>query len=866
MSDYLKSFYEKILPYVEKPSRYLGGELHQIKKDPARVKTRILLAFPETYNLGMSHLGFKILYHILNLRPDLWAQRTFAPWVDAEALHHKHQIPLLSWESGTPLYDFDIVGFSLQYELTYSNILTMLKLGKVPFYSAQRRPQDPLIIAGGPGAFSPEPLAEIFDLILLGDGEEAFLEIIEAYQTWRRGGASRENFLQAAAQIPGVYVPSLYEPQYDERGNFLRIAPRAGVPPLVEKRVVNLAGAAYPTCPVVSFAEVVHDRAVVEIARGCNRGCRFCQAGIIYRPARERSPREVMELCRRILAHTGMEEVSLASLSSGDYLGLEEIVAALIEEWSRQKVSVSLPSLRPEAVKAPLAAAIQKIRKTGFTLAPEAGSLRLRKVINKEISEEGLLASVQAAARLGWESIKLYFMLGLPTETLDDVEAIARLVFEIRRAAKAVKKGSFALKVSASSFVPKAHTPFQWAGQEEGELLREKQRILAGRLGGKSIDFSAPSVEMSFWEAVFSRGDRRLTPALIKAWESGCRFDGWSDQFKAGLWQKAFTDTGLNPAYYANRSRELGEALPWDHLSPGVDKGYLLSEYMRSLEETVTHDCRFAGYCQGCRACPDSSAYLAYWQARAQETLSLLPPPGKESLPPQAPMKMRFRWGKREPLKYLSHLELLRAWGRAFRRAGIPLSYSQGFNPQPKISLGLALPVSWESTAEYMDVTLQSPVTPREVLSRLQAHLPLGLEVYEAKTISRGGPSLNQTLGLAEYQITAEKKEDLGDEIGWRDFLAQEEIIITRQKARELKEINLRPFLVTVGPSAEEDKTLRMKIKITAGQSLRPEEVLAAYRSFRQNFGKPESASPLWKVQRTALWIEKDGNLLNPMI
>lgn len=868
MPDYLKSFQEKILPLVEKPSRYLGGEFHHVLKDPASVKTRILLAFPEVYNLGMSHLGFKILYHILNLRPDLWAERVFAPWGDAEALHRQHQIPLLSLESSTPLYAFDMVGFSLQYELTYTTILTMLDLGQVPFFSAERKERDPLIIAGGPCAFSPEPLADIFDLILLGDGEEAFLEIIETYQQWRASGGSRENFLQAAAQISGVYVPSLYWPQYDERGNFHGIHPQRNAPEVINKRLVELAGAAYPVCPVVPFAEVVHDRAVVEIARGCNRGCRFCQAGIIYRPARERSPREVVELCRQILANTGLEEVSLASLSSGDYPGLEEIVAALLEEWQQQKVSVSLPSLRPEAVRPQLAGAIQKVRKTGFTLAPEAGSPRLRKVINKEISEEGLLTSVAAAAGLGWESIKLYFMLGLPTETLEDVEEIARLSFEARRAASAAKRGSFAVKVSASSFVPKAHTPFQWVGQEEPELLREKQRLLSRRLRKQGVEFNAPSVEMSFLEAVFSRGDRRLTPALIKAWELGCRFDGWTDQLKTHLWEKAFLETGIAPAYYVNRPRELKEALPWDHLSPRVDKGYLISEYKRSLEGQVTPDCRFAGYCQGCQACPDSSAYLAHWQARSQEVLVF--PRAPALTRPEAPLRLRLHWGKREPLTYLSHLETLRAWGRIFRRAGIPLAYSQGFNPQPRISLGLALPVGWESTAEYMDVILQSPMPPQEVLLRLGSHLLPGLEAYEIKVIPAQGPSLNQTLALAQYHLRGAVKDDGEYQDGWRDFLKQSEIIVNRKKAKEIKKVNLRPFLLAVAPSPHPEEGLTIKLKISQGQSPRPEEVLAAYRSFIHDVihdGKEmEEASFRVKVKRTALWIEKDGKILNPMV
>lgn len=598
---------EHLLPKVEKPARYVGGEYNAVVKDWGRVAVKVAFAFPDVYEVGMSHLGLQILYHVVNSREDALMERVFAPWTDMERLMREEGVPLFTLESRRPLADFDIVAFTLQYELSFSSVLNMLDLAGIPVRTADRREGMPLVIAGGPCAFNPEPLADFLDAVFLGEAEDGFGEIIEAYREARAAGADRRGLLRALARVPGVYVPSFYRVVYDSAGRVREIAPvDEAAPARVVKRVIDdLDRAPYPTRPVVPSTGIVHDRAVLEVFRGCSRGCRFCQAGMIYRPVRERDPETLLDQADEVLRHTGYDELSLASLSTTDYSAIRPLVEQLVERYAGEKVGLSLPSTRVDAFAVDLARLIQKVRKSSLTFAPEAGTQRLRNVINKQVTEEDVLATARAAFEAGWLRIKLYFMLGLPTETLDDVEGInilARRVLATGEEA-GVPKGRLSVTVSVSTFVPKAHTPFQWEPFLHLDEVRERQAYLKRRLKGRGLVFHWHDPETSFLEAVFSRGDRRLGAALERAWRLGARLDGWHEHFRPDLWRQAFADVGLSPEDYAYRRYTYEDILPWDHLDAGVSKRFLVLEHKRALAGETTADCR-AGRCTGCGLCP----------------------------------------------------------------------------------------------------------------------------------------------------------------------------------------------------------------------------------------------------------------------
>ncbi|MGI6097294.1 MAG: TIGR03960 family B12-binding radical SAM protein [Dethiobacteria bacterium] len=594
-----------VLPRVTNPARYIGNEWNSVHKEPSSVKARLALAFPDLYEVGMSHLGFKILYQVINKREQLAAERVFAPALDMEKEMRHHRIPLFSLESFTPLRDFDFVGFTLQYELSYTNILNMLDLAGIPRFQSQRTDSDPFILGGGPGAFNPEPLAPFFDAFILGDGEEVVLEILDLYLCWQgQKGATGErgDFLRKLAGIPGIYIPSFYRAHYDCKGNFSGLEPlEAKAPQAIIKRISPLRKEDYPTKPVVPNTGAVHDRAMLELFRGCTRGCRFCQAGIIYRPVRERKKEDLKELAQKLLRETGYEEVSLTSLSSSDYPNIEGLVHELFSVCG-DDVNLSLPSLRLDSFSVKLAEEIQKVRKSGLTFAPEAGTQRLRDVINKNVSEENLLQAAADAFSSGWTNLKLYFMIGLPTETEEDLEGIVTLVRRVAGLYRE-KKGNFSrlrLSVSASTFVPKAHTPFQWEPQITIEENRKRQRFLAERLRRfKGVRFSYSEPEMSLLEAVLARGDRRLAPVIAGALDNGCRFDSWGEHFNFNGWQKAFSAANVCPDTYAYKKFAPTDPLPWDHLHTGVSKSFLLREYQRAMEQATTPDCRERS-CQGC--------------------------------------------------------------------------------------------------------------------------------------------------------------------------------------------------------------------------------------------------------------------------
>ncbi len=597
---------EDLLLKVQKPVRYIGGEYGAVMKDPEKVDVRFAFLFPDTYEVGMSHLGMRILYHIINRREDTWCERAFTPWVDMAAEMRSAGIPLFTLESRTPVREFDLLGVTLQYEMSFTNILESLDLAGIPLRREERGEGYPFIVCGGPCAFNPEPLAPFVDLIALGDGEIETGELIDLYRDWRASGAPRDEFLRRAAQIEGIYVPSLYDVRYNDDGTVSEIAPKSGsgAPALVKKALVrDLDGADYPDRLIVPYGEIVHNRIMLEIFRGCTRGCRFCQAGMIYRPVRERSMDRLMALARALVENTGYDEISLMSLSSGDYSCLPALAHQMVEEFSRRRVKISLPSQRIDAVLTDTLKETQKVRKTALTLAPEAGTQRLRDVINKGVTEEDLMRSVSDAFSQGWSAVKLYFMIGLPTETDEDVLGIADLAQKVRACYFAVPKEQRApglrITVSASVFVPKNFTPFQWCGQLDSETVIRRQNLLKEALRRiKGVDFKYHAPDLSYIEAVFARGDRRLADALEYGWRHGCRFDGWSDQFKYDTWLEAFKACGLDPDFYALRERELDETLPWDHLDAGVTKAFLRREWEKATRGERTQDCR-----KGCVGC-----------------------------------------------------------------------------------------------------------------------------------------------------------------------------------------------------------------------------------------------------------------------
>ncbi|OQX28261.1 MAG: B12-binding domain-containing radical SAM protein, partial [Desulfobacteraceae bacterium IS3] len=720
---------QDIFALVEQPSRYLGSEINAIRKDLRAAELRIALAFPDMYEIGTSHFGLQILYHILNQQKNIAAERVFAPGSDMEAHLRSSGIPLLSHESREPIRHFDIIGFSLLYELNFTNILMMLDLAGIPFFASERDDSHPFIIAGGPCTCNPEPVADFFDAMVVGDGETVILKMTETWFNWKQSGnTDKENLLKLWSGIEGVYIPAFFEPKYSEAG-LQTLLPRFSNYINVKRTLVNdLDAAPFPNAPVVPYGKPVHDRLRIEIARGCTRGCRFCQAGMIYRPVRERSRENILRLTETSLGATGYEDISLLSLSTGDYSCIAPLMEQLMVRYAAEHVAVSFPSLRAGTLTPQLMEFIKQVRKTGFTIAPEAGTQRLRDVINKNITEQDITETVTEAFRSGWQVIKLYFMVGLPTETDEDIQGIVDIVRKLwKMKIPGGRKGK--INVSVGTFIPKSHTPFQWVSQISLAESKEKIYGLQAELKLPGIQFKWQHPQTSLIEGLTARGDRRLSRVLAAAYRKGCKFDAWTDSFQYDLWEETFSDTVADVDFYTTRKRDMQEPLPWDHIDIGITRDFLKTEWEKAVAEKHTQDCR-NGDCNACGVCDFETVKPRI--GRGSEVR------GQGNEPPltshHSPLTLlELSYSKLGEAKYFGHLELANIFIRAVRRAGIPVKYSEGFHPLPKISFNDPLPVGIESMNELMYLSVPETVKPENITEALNRQLPKGIIIKECR-------------------------------------------------------------------------------------------------------------------------------------
>jgi radical SAM family uncharacterized protein/radical SAM-linked protein len=864
-----------LLPFVMKPGRYVGNELHTFHKDH-QGKLKVALGFPDVYEIGMSYHGLAILYHIINQRPDWVAERAFAPWVDAEETMRKQDIPLFSLESHTPLNEFDVVGFSLAYELNYTNILNMLDLAQIPIWSAERSGQHPLIIAGGPCTLNPEPVADFFDVLAIGDAEEMAAEILSTIQAAKADRASRIELLTALSRIPGVYAPRFYEVKYDQAGKFQTIMPKSpDVPEKIKVRTVpQLKSEYYPSSPIVPFLETIHDRLTIEIMRGCPKRCRFCGATVAYQPKRERPVGDIVTQAERGIADSGWDEISLLSLSTTDYSQLLELTKTLSARLSSKRVSVSLPSLRPSTFSLELAGLLTQVKKPGLTFAPEAGTVRLRNAVGKHLNEEELMRTVRIAFSSGWNLIKLYFMIGLPTETEEDLRGITALLKRVLEAGRAVG-GRNNVNVTISPFTPKPHTPFQWERLESIQTLQEKITFLKVncRRGNVHLKFRDPQV--SYLEGILGRGDRRISAVIHAAWKKGAKLDGWTEHFNYRYWSEAFAEQGMSMDSLA-QELDPDSPLPWDHIDKGIRKDSLRKERNRAY---AGHEEPSGDQTWPCEVGVEDGRAISGLKvsdlAPVDQLQGAVPPAAesagssasygrKRKRKPLSPAmtvarsRVRLKWSKSEEVRFTSHLDVGRIVERAIRRSAIPIAYSEGFHPHQKVAFGPPLPLGFVSDAEYLDIQLSEPYGAL-FFQRLNSSLPPGFEFLEGRPVLGKSDSLSFVINLATYQVGLGLAPDQAEK-SIESIMARANLVVQRTSKEKTKDVDIRRHIVKIESHPLDDGVLLdMHLGLGTDGYARPEEVLV------HGFGlSPREAAGLL-IKRTGLFVRKRGQILTPM-
>jgi radical SAM family uncharacterized protein/radical SAM-linked protein len=851
----------KLLAHVNKPSRYIGNEFNISRKDWDDAALRIAFVFPDLYEIGMSHHGLHILYSVINSQDGLLADRAYGPDKDLEELLRSRGRMLFAVESRRVLADFDMIGITLPYELCYTNILTVLDLSGVPLWASERDDSHPFVIGGGSGSFNPEPVADFFDAILLGDGEEAVLEIAEVLKTAKQSNWNRPLILEKLTEITGVYVPKFFKPSYGTGGELQTVnSLKKGYEKVQRCILPDLETSHTPGKPLVPLVRIIHDRLGIEVARGCTRGCRFCQAGIIYRPVRERTPDRVVELAEKGMEAGGFDELALLSLSTGDYSCLSPALGRLMDTFVKQYISVSMPSMRVGTLTPEIMHQIKRVRKTGFTLAPEAGTDRLRKVINKGITEEDLLATCKDAHALGWKLLKFYFMFGLPTETFEDIEAIAGLV---RRAAQTSADRRLRINVSVATFVPKPHTPFQWEPQLSIEEAFARIDLLKKSLPRGNYKLKWHDPRQSFLEGVMSRGDRQLSRVIEEAWKRGARLDAWNEHFDLNIWLEAAEACNIDLSPYL-RQRDFCETLPWQHLDTGVDEEFLRAELEKSLTGEYTPDCRVHG-CQKCGACDfkevspvvqckqkssdevaDNKDSLQSMGDAHQETSvsrSTVINKGNEHTFPH--YWYRFLYAKQGDIRFLSHLEVIQVFFQAFRRAGVKMQYTQGFNPVPKASFSPALPVGTESLAEYLDIDLIEAIQDEaEFLHDINTQLPAGITIQSVADV----PDKKAGVGgkkLTCYQISFDRDLSGEDREKLESFMNSESFTITKFRKGKKRVIDVRKQVESLAVSG--NNNLEMVLFSEEGiAASKPVEILKAVFDLSQEQSLDMAILKVW--------------------
>jgi radical SAM family uncharacterized protein/radical SAM-linked protein len=860
----------EVLPLVAKPHRYVGHELGAVPKPWDAAEVRVLFCYPDVYEVGMSHVGTQILYHIVNRRPDWVMERAYAPWPDMERQMRERRIPLFALESRRPAREFDVIGFTLQSELTYTNILTMLDLAGVPVRASDRGPDDPLVLGGGPCASNPEPLAAFFDAFLIGDAEDALPEILEVVAAEKKGVApARKRLLhRLATEVAGVYVPSLYE--IPAEGGTARPTDARLPWPVLARTVPVLRPEDHPHRMLVPMTEVAHERLPIEVQRGCVRGCRFCQAGYLYRPVREREVADCVAIAEEGLRHGGNEEISLLSLSTADHSEVEALVDGVSRLAASQGVAVALPSLRADAFSVGLAAAASRVRRTGFTFAPEAGSGRLRRVINKGLSEAEILLAVERAMDAGWPSVKLYLMVGHPTECQADLEELASLVERIRDVVKGHPGTGRGVVLSISPFVPRPHTPFQFERQDPLDETRAKLRWIKQRASGRGVQVKYHDLDGTAIEGLVSRGGRATADLIEGAWRRGARFDGWTEQLRMDAWRDALEATH-GTQEHAFRAREEGEALPWEVVSYGIDRDWFLRERHRAYAGVPSDECRLHR-CSACGVCDFEVLrnVLADQQGVGGRVWGVgdvgnapSAPCGLHPTPPTPrPAVIRIRYAKGTPLRFLSHLDVLRELLRTARRAGAPLVYSEGFAPRPRLGAGPSLATGWTSASEWLDLELAGEWDAGRLaalLERLNRHAAPGLRFLAAGVLPERCLSLNAAVERSAYRATFPEPpfEPAFTELdtGCRAFLARDAVRFEQQRGDRRRKVDLRPFVYDL--AALDGRTVALELRTASDGSAKPTEILEAA------CGVPRHLVPLIQIHKTDTRLADGGSPLS---